>query len=612
MDRASAGQIHYAQGRQRHGEIRVIIIRVIIIRVNIMKSFYWILLVLLAVAVAGAVADSSAAAQESAVPSPAVRPSAGRSSAGKVDLVEIPQPELAGVDQPVQEQVRAAQAALAATLSRSTSSASSSRAEKANAFGSMGEIYQAYSFDEAALACYENASRLAPQSFRWFYYAGYLHQLSGDIDSALREYQRAVTLQPGNGATMLRLGNLELTANHLDSARAWFAKALAQRKSPAAAALMGLGKVALIEQKYPEALKYFQDALAREPKATSIHYQLAMTYRGLGDLHQMQEHMQARGDGEPTIEDPLLDDIRVLKQGKVGLLERGSAAIHEKRFADAIASYRQMIGLYPSDPIAHMYLGVALAKAGKSSEALEQYARAEQLAPGNAPIQYNMGILLIDIGKEEEATAHFREAIRLDPGLAASHFQLANLLMRNKKDEEAGREYGIAATLEPQNGFARLMQAMAAVHGGEYEQARSLLENASLALPRDPDIANALARLLAAAPDPGLRDERRALQIIESLVRSEQGDGFEEGVTLAMALASAGQFQEAVETQRAIIHELEASRKFNLARLLRQNLDLYEHQKPCRKPWASDDPVFTPVPSKLEMPVELTTMTAHP
>jgi protein O-mannosyl-transferase len=566
-----------------------------------MKTFHRILLMLLAVGVTGAAVNSSAAAQESSE----------RSSAGRVDLVEIPQPELAGVDQPVQEQVRAAQAALTAMLARSNSS-SSRAAEKATAFGSLGEIYQAYSFDEAALACYENAARLSPQSFRWFYYAGYLHQLSGDIESALREYQRAVTLQPNNAITMLRLGNLELAANHLDSAGAWFTKALAQPNSPAAAALTGLGKVRLIEQRYPAALKYFQAALAREPQASSIRYQLAMTYRGLGDLHQMQENMQARGDAEPTIADPLLDDIRVLKQGKVGLLERGSAAIQERRFADAIASYRQMISLYPSDPIAHMYLGVALAKAGKTREALEQYAQAEQLAPNNAPVQYNMGILLIDTGKEEQAIAHFREAIRLDPGLAASHFQLANLLMRRQKDEEAGREYGIAATLEPHNGFARLMQSMASVHSGAYAHARSLLEDASLALPRDPDIANALARLLAAAPDPAVRDERRALEIIESLVRSEQGDGFEEGLTLAMALAAAGQFQEAAETQRAIIHQLEASRKFDLARLLRRNLDLYEHQKPCRKPWDSDDPIFTPVPSKLEMPVELTTMTAHP
>jgi len=557
-----------------------------------------IIVILLAVVVASPAINSSAAAQEASQ----------RSPDSKVDLVEIPAPELAGVDPLVQEQIRAEQAALAATLARSNSSSW----EKGRAFGSLGEIYQAYNFDDAALASYQNAAKLEPQSFRWEYFAGYLHQLNGDTDASLREYQRAVTLKPNSASAMLRLGNLELGANHLDLAKSWFVKSMAQRNPSTAAALTGLGKIALIEHKYPEALKYFKEALAREPQASSVHYQLAMTYRALGDLQRMQEQMQARGEAEPTIQDPLLDEIRVLKQGKVGLLERGSAAMREKRFADAIASYRQMVSLYPSDAIAYTYLGVALAKAGKNSEALQQYTHASELDPTNAPVHYNIGILLIDTGKEELAIPQFQEAIRLDPGLAASHFQLANLLMRHKRDEEAGQEYGMVASLEPQNGFARLMQAMASVHTGAYGQARSLLEEASLALPKDPDIANALARLLAAAPDAAVRDESRALRIIETLVRSEQGDGFEEGVTMAMALAAVGQFQEAAETQRAIIHQLEESRKSDLARLLRPNLDLYEHEKPCRRPWASDDPVFTPVPSKLQLSFEAKTMTAHP
>jgi len=562
-----------------------------------------IVVILLAVVIASPAVNSCAAAQAASQ----------RPSDSKVDLVEVPQPDLGGVDPPVQEQIRAAQAALAATLARSDSSS----AEKARAFGSLGEIYQAYNFDDTALASYQNAAKLEPQSFRWEYYAGYLHQLNGDTDASLREYQRAVTLKPDSASAMLRLGSVELGANHLDSAKSWFVKSMAvksvtQRNPSAAAALTGLGKIALIEHKYPEALKYFKEALAREPQASSLHYQLAMTYRGLGDLPQMQEQMKARGEAEPTIHDPLLDEIRVLKQGKVGLLERGAAAIREKRFADAIASYRQLVSLYPSDAIAYTYLGVALAKAGKNGEALQQYTHASELDPNNAPVHYNIGILLIDTGKEEQAIAQFQEAIRLDPGLAASHFQLANLLMRHKQDEEAGREYGIVASLEPQNGFARLMQAMASVHAGAYAQARTLLEEASLALPKDPDIANALARLLAAAPDAAVRDENRALRIIESLVRSEQGDGFEEGVTMAMALAAVGQFQQAAQTQRAIIQQLRETQRFNLARLLGQNLDLYEHEKPCRKPWASDDPVFTPVPSKLPLSLETKTMTAHP
>jgi len=210
--------------------------------------------------------------------------------------------------------------------------------------------------------------------------------------------------------------------------------------------------------------------------------------------------------------------------------------------------------------------------------------------------------LLFGMGKEEMAIAHFRQALQLDSGLAAAHFQLANLLMRRGNDSEAGEEYAAVVALEPQNGFARLMQAMAAVHAGAYSQARSLLEEAAVALPKDPDIANALARVLAAAPDPAVRDQNRSLAIIQGLVESQQGDGLEEGVTFAMALAAVGRFKEAATYQHAIIQELENSRKPDLARALRPNLDLYEHQKPCTRPWAANDPVFKPVPSKLPSP----------
>jgi len=212
-----------------------------------------------------------------------------------------------------------------------------------------------------------------------------------------------------------------------------------------------------------------------------------------------------------------------------------------------------------------------------------------------------MGILLIQTGKEEEAIEHFQEANSIDPGLVAAHFQLANLLMRKGKDEDASREYATVAELNPQNRFARFMQAMALVHAGLYQQGRKMLEAASVAFPNDPDIANALARLLAAAPDPAVREESRALRIIERLVRNQQGDPFEEGITYAMALAAVGRFKEAAFYQQALIQQVDPAREVALARQLRENLDLYSHQKPCTQPWAPDDPIFHPVPGKLEL-----------
>ena len=554
--------------------------------------------VLFAVITASMVVDSDFSAAQNA---PA------RAASGQVDLEEVPQPDLTGVDPAVREQIRAAQAALAAALEH----VDVSRARRAQAFGNLGQIYQAYGLDSAALGCYTNASRLDPQSFRWSYYAGYLGQEYGDAETAERDYQHALTLKPNNSPALLRLGALELTLDRPDAARQYFTKA-ATLRNPSAPALAGLGKVALVEHQYSVALKYFTQALAREPQASSIHYQLAMAYRGLGDLAHMQQQLQARGNVEPAIQDPLLDEIDVLKQGKFGLLERGNMAMSESRFADAVNTYRQMVRLDPSDPIVYKYLGVALARSGQPDAALKEYAHALELDPTNATVHYNIGVLLIEAKKEEQAVAHFQQALQLDPGLVAAHFQLANLFMRKREDASAEREYGIVVSLEPQNAFARLMQAMAAVHAGSYARARALLEEAYVAYPRDADIASALARLLAATPDPAVRDQSRGLRIVETLVNNQQGDPLEVGITFAIALAAAGRFQEAAGYQEAIIKQLEASRQYDLARPLRQDLARYQQGKTCRVPWASDDPIFTPALSKAQLATEAKTMDASP
>jgi len=544
-------------------------------------------IMLLVLCVAGEAQDSSP---------PGVRVSSQALADGRGDLLPIPQPNLTGTDQPVQTQIQNAERALSAILAQSSASGT----QKAEAFGTLGKIYQAYDFSDAALASYANAANLLPQSFRWHYYLAYLSEKRGDADAAVREYKRALALRPSDGCAMLRLAQVELESSNLGSAKSLLRNPAAQRAAPAAA-LTELGKVALAEHQYQIALKYFKEALAIEPKAASIHYQLAKTYRALGDLQLMQENLRAQGDGDPTIHDPLLDEISAIKQSRLDLWKLGNLAMNEKRFADAVAAYRQMVSMEKSDPIGYLYLAEALAGSGQGEQALEQYAHALQLDPSNALAHYNMGILLTEAKRGELAMAQFREAIRFNPEMIAAHFNLANLLICSGKDDEAGQEYGIVVAAEPQNGLARLMRAMAAVHAKKYAQARSFLEQASQALPDDPDIADALARVLSAAPDPGVRDETRALQIIETVIQHAQGMDFDKGVTLGMALAGVGRFQDAITTQRGMIGELEKAGRPDLVRLLQQNLARYEHHEPCRKPWESDDPIFAPVPTEAHL-----------
>jgi tetratricopeptide (TPR) repeat protein len=168
--------------------------------------------------------------------------------------------------------------------------------------------------------------------------------------------------------------------------------------------------------------------------------------------------------------------------------------------------------------------------------------------------------------------------------------------MRLKSYEEAAVMYAKAVELEPRNSFARFMQGMSLVRLRRYRAARSLFEEGLLAHQEDVDTKHALARLLAACPEAALRDGRRALELAVQVFRSSAEPDFEYGQTLAMALAEAGEFDQAVSLQRSLLDVVKRANRKDLAPLLAANLERYQNRKACRLPWPDDDPVFSPVP----------------
>jgi len=318
-----------------------------------------------------------------------------------------------------------------------------------------------------------------------------------------------------------------------------------------------------------------------------------------------------KSSGNPLVPIPF-SVLEGLKRTKAELFTRGSQRLKAGRLAEAVEDFREMVALDPRDTTARMNLGIALARAGDQKAALEQYSEALRLAPNDGAVHYNLGVVLTALGSEAEAIEHFQAAVQSDPHLVQAHFQLANLLMRKGRHREAVPEYATVVGMEPRNGFARLMEAMALVRVKAYTQARAKLEQGLLVLPDDADLATALARLLAACPDASVRDGPRALQLIQQVMKSQKSFDLEQGQTMAMALAATDHFQEAVQIQDYMVAELEHAQRFDLARLLRANLTLYEHHQLCLTPWTDDDPVFSPVPSHAAEPADIPPVSEEP
>jgi len=164
---------------------------------------------------------------------------------------------------------------------------------------------------------------------------------------------------------------------------------------------------------------------------------------------------------------------------------------------------------------------------------------------------------------------------------------LGDALRRAARFEDALQVYAGVAQRQPGLPPARLGGILCQLQLGQYGAARRNLEGAVRAFPRQRRFFHLLARILAAAPEEALRDGARALELAQMLATFNVDARLAE--TCAMALAETGAFEQAVVwQQRAVNRAEDEAYKTRLLTVLQDYVD----RKPCRQPWAADDPMF--------------------
>jgi tetratricopeptide (TPR) repeat protein len=367
------------------------------------------------------------------------------------------------------------------------------------------------------------------------------------------------------------------------------AQSLAPRE---AAALYGLGRVALEERDFAGAVKALEAALALVPSASRVQYPLAMAYRGLGNTQQAEAHLRLRGEADLPPADGLMGEIGGLLKNAAAYETRGGQAIDDKRWPDAVRELRQAIAVAPNNGFTRLNLGTALYMTGDTSGALEQYQAAVRLRPDLAKAHFAIGVLKETAGDDAAALDAFGAAVRADPSSSEAQLSLADALRRTGRVEESLPHYADVLRDNPSASQASFGYAMGLVRLKRYAEARDRLADAWRAYPDQPGFAHALARLLVAAPDDRVRDGQRALTIMNELLKTQ--NTLSSAETMAMVFAEIGEWGRAVDWQRQTIDAARQAKQPALVARLTANLRLYEQKKPCRIPWADDDPVHRP------------------
>jgi tetratricopeptide (TPR) repeat protein len=386
------------------------------------------------------------------------------------------------------------------------------------------------------------------------------------------------------------LGELQLGGGNLAEAERHLQKVLQlQPESPAALSL--LGRVALERRDYPRAIAHLEHALRVAPGAAGVQYPLAMAYRGAGQLADAEAHLKRAGDTRSIAPpDPLMDAVsRAL--GNAGAFEaRGMEALDRRDWPAAVANLREAVRIAPDNAVTRLNLGTALSLSGDSVAAREQYLAALNIDPSLARAHFALGAIALEEQRADEALERFAAAIKYDPDFLDARFMLAEQLRHHGRAEEALAHYEQVLKVNTAASQARFGAAMALVRLRRYIAARDRLDEGMRLHPDQPGFPHALARVLAAAPEAPARDGRRALMIMEQLLASYQSVAAFE--TMAMALAEVGRFREAVDWQQRAIASARQAGQPDLAARMRDNLTLYERERPCRTPWREGDPAL--------------------
>jgi tetratricopeptide (TPR) repeat protein len=393
-------------------------------------------------------------------------------------------PELSGLAESVQRQIRERDTELKQTLERPGASG----AEQAAAYGALGRLLMAAKFSDAAATCFSHAESLAPDDIRWAYYSGHAALRNGDRAGAAKGFERALKIHPNDQAALVWLGESYLDDERLDLAQSAFQRALAI-KPQSAPALFGAGRTALARRDFAEAAQYFERALAADARASAIHYPLAMAYRGLGDTQKAEAHLRQRGSSYPILEDPLMQDDEELLESAVSFESRGMAALKSADFPAAIAAFQKGLALAPEDTSLRYWLGAALYASGDADGALQEFSGVVRRDPDHAKAHFSLGAIYDARGQRAKAIAEYQAAVRADPNLPESRLRLAEALRASGQRAPSVEQYEAAVKLDPSMVDAWIGGAKALIELKRFDQANNWLARARRLFPNRSEFA---------------------------------------------------------------------------------------------------------------------------
>jgi tetratricopeptide (TPR) repeat protein len=247
-------------------------------------------------------------------------------------------------------------------------------------------------FDQAIRSFELELGTLKPHP-RCRYYLALALLAAGQIDESISQLNQAVAKDPKDADALYQLARVYKNASIQAIEKL---KALDQ-DSFQLHALMG--EVYADDERYAEAIKEYQAALAKRPDATGIHYAIGVAYWVQHQLDAAKKEF-----------------IEALKENPTDALTNlylGDIAVHEERFAEALGYLSVTERGQSSMPQVHVLLGKCYRGENNPEKAKFEFLAAIQADPTAAQPHYLLAQLYRELRDPQASSKEFAEFERL-------------------------------------------------------------------------------------------------------------------------------------------------------------------------------------------------------
>jgi len=163
-----------------------------------------------------------------------------------------------------------------------------------------------------------------------------------------------------------------------------------------------LGLISDFQGKFDDAIKYFK-------KAISLDDNYSEAYNALGRVYSEQQ----KWDDALKCFDKALSN-KLYTTPHVVYMNMGHVYMRQKDYNKAAESFRNAKRFVNQDFIIY-WLGTALFEGGKTNEAVAEFREGVGLAPQSADMRYGLALALLKKGDKRAAATEFKKAAELAP-----------------------------------------------------------------------------------------------------------------------------------------------------------------------------------------------------